>query len=136
MGGYSQSKVGTGRSRAKPRASLRSKRKARPWEPKLPGIYMLKHLPTEAAYVGQSVDIGRRYKQHIGALLGHPYGNTKLHHNSYLRAAFNAYDVHEWAFIILELLPKDCTKAQLLKREKHYIQLYGTLNVAGRKLAE
>jgi hypothetical protein len=94
---------------------------------------MLQHLPTSEAYVGQSVDIGRRYKQHMGALLGQPYGNKKLHHNSYLRAAFDAYQVHEWAFIILELLPKDCTKAQLLKREKHYMQMFGTLNVVGKK---
>ena len=93
---------------------------------------MLKNLTTGDAYVGQSVDIGRRYKQHMGSLLGGLYGYTKEHHNSYLKARFYTEDVSEWAFIILELLPKDCKKEDLLKREKHYILLHGNLNVRGR----
>jgi predicted GIY-YIG superfamily endonuclease len=121
-----------------PRSSPhRKKKNPNSWSPKLPGIYLLKNLKTGQGYVGQSVDIGRRYKQHIGHLFGAQYGYHHKHHNSHLSTAMAHSELSDWAFIILELIPKDTNlkrlQATLRKREKHYINLHGTLNISGRK---
>jgi predicted GIY-YIG superfamily endonuclease len=124
-----------------PRSSPhRKKRNPNQWSPKLPGIYLLKNLKTGEGYVGQSVDIGRRYKQHIGHLFGSQYGYKHKHHNSNLAMAMAHSELSEWAFIILELIPKDTNlkrlRANLRKREKHFINLHGTLNISGKKGAK
>ena len=79
------------------------------------GIYSWKNNLNNKRYVGQSVDIERRKKQHItqmGQL------NTKL------SRALATYGLNNFTFEILE----ETTPDQLNEREKYWIHKYDTIN--------
>lgn len=74
------------------------------------GIYKLQ-FSNKYAYIGQSIDLTRRKKQHI-------YGMTSgKHYNSSIIQAFKEYGEPE--FFILE----ECTIEQLNARELHYASI-------------
>lgn len=81
------------------------------------GIYKITNLVTKQSYIGQSVDIASRIKQHIKCGLGIDASHTNMLYNS-----MQKYGVWNFAFELIE----QCSKEQLNEREKFYISLYQT----------
>ena len=81
------------------------------------GIYKITNLVTKQSYIGQSVDIASRWKQHIKCGLGIDASHTNMLYNS-----MQKYGVWSFAFELIE----QCPKEQLNEREKFYISLYQT----------
>lgn len=76
------------------------------------GIYLIKHKTEEGlVYVGRSIDIHQRWKQHIK---GHRSAKK-------LQEAFSEYGVESFEFTILEEVDKI---SQMGERETFYIDLY------------
>ena len=80
---------------------------------KICGIYKITS-PTGKIYIGQSVDIKRRWQYHKSF--------TKTNLDSILYRSFAKYSVDEHKFEILE----ECKKEDLNERERYYIELYDT----------
>ena len=81
------------------------------------GIYKITNLSTKQSYIGQSVNIQDRIKQHIKCGLGIDASHTNMLYNS-----MQKYGVWSFAFELIE----QCSKEQLNEREKFYISLYQT----------
>ena len=80
------------------------------------GIYKISHKDyKENCYIGQSVNIGDRLKNHIKAGLGIDNSGTNK-----LYKALQSLGVWNFTFEILETCPRD----QLDEKEKFYIDLY------------
>jgi hypothetical protein len=79
------------------------------------GIYKITNQQTNKCYIGQSVDVGKRWKDHAkcGLDIDTPAGN-KLYKDM--------LDIGIWNFS-WELLEK-CSKEELNERERYYIELY------------
>ena len=80
------------------------------------GIYKITNTGTGMSYVGQSVNIADRWKNHIKAGLGIDTPNNKLY------KAMQEYGVENFTFEILEL----CSREQLNDKEKYWIAFYET----------
>ena len=79
------------------------------------GIYMIENKNTGQKYIGQSVDINRRYREHIrGINISH----------SYIDDAIQKYGINNFNFSIILKLPQD--KELLNEMEKYYIWKYNT----------
>jgi len=76
------------------------------------GIYQWKNLTTEELYVGSSVDLGSRKRQHLHAL------RKNKHHSQYFQRSYNIHGEDNFQFSILEIV-EDITL--LPEREQHYI---------------
>lgn len=79
------------------------------------GIYKITNIQTDQSYIGQSLDIYKRWCQHCKAGLGidAPAGNK-------LYKAIQSYGLQNFTF---ELLCQ-CPKEQLNEKEKYFIELY------------
>lgn len=80
------------------------------------GIYKLSinnHI-----YIGSSNNLGQRLKKHIMTL---SYG---YHDNQYLQRCFNKYGSSALKWEIVEIVDIETTREDLLKLEKHYIEIY------------
>ena len=84
------------------------------------GIYKLTDLNTGLAYIGQSVDICDRQKQHCKNALG--VGNITTENKLY--KAMRESGLSNFAFEVLE----ECDAKLLDEKEKYYIELYDTYN--------
>ena len=73
------------------------------------GIYCIQNLLTNELYIGKSVDIERRWKQHKEAM------KTKRYQ---LYSSMRAYGLDNFSFFVLE----ECNVNDLDKREKYWIQ--------------
>lgn len=82
------------------------------------GIYCIENLANNKKYIGQSIDIHNRWKDHRRELDG------QRHHNSYLQRAWNKHKEQNFSFYILE----ECPKALLDEREIYYIDHFNCLN--------
>lgn len=82
------------------------------------GIYSIKSKINNKIYVGSSINIEARLKNH-------KY-NLKLnqHKNCYLQSTYNKYGIENLEFNILE----ECTKENILEKENFYIKKYNTNN--------
>lgn len=78
------------------------------------GIYMIKNKKTGQIYIGQSINIERRWNFH--------YNNKK----SYIDRAINKYGIDNFIFKIIEELPKD--SLLLNEREEYWINYYDSYN--------
>ena len=79
------------------------------------GIYKITSLNSKKVYVGQSVDIGERFKQHVKAALGAtPATSNKLY------TTMRAEKVENFTFEILEI----CPRADLKERERYWIEYF------------
>lgn len=81
------------------------------------GIYKITNQETKEAYIGQSVDVSKRWKDHIKCGLGidAPVGNK-------LYKAMQEYGVWNFSWELLE----ECPKEELNAKEKFYIDFYKT----------
>ena len=79
------------------------------------GIYKITDLTTEQYYIGQSVDCGKRWADHIKAGLGIDNNGTNK-----LYKAMLAHGVENFTFELLE----SCERKLLDEKEKFFINLY------------
>lgn len=75
------------------------------------GIYCIYNLVNRKCYVGQAVDIEKRWKQHRQKL------NSGKHYNAHLQRAWNQYGENSFQFMVLEY----CTEDKLNELEVQYI---------------
>ncbi len=79
------------------------------------GIYKITNQINDMCYIGQSVNVSERFKQHAKCGLGidAPVGNK-------LYKAMQEFGLHNFSFELLEACPRE----QLNEKEKYYIGLY------------
>ena len=79
------------------------------------GIYKITNQETTQCYIGQAVDVAKRWKDHAKCGLGidTPIGNK-------LYKAMQEYGINNFSWEVLEICPKE----QLDEKEKYYIELY------------
>ena len=82
------------------------------------GIYKITNLETKEAYIGQSVDIVERWKQHCKNALG--VGTSSATNKLY--SSMQKYGLYNFTFEMLE----ECKSIELDEKEKFYISLYDT----------
>lgn len=78
---------------------------------KISGIYMIQCINNNKIYIGQSIDIYKRWGEHKRKL------SANSHENIYLRNTFNKYGIESLAFSIIE----ECSIELLDEKEKYYI---------------
>ena len=66
------------------------------------GIYKITNLITNKVYIGQSVDIERRWKQHIES----SKNPTNSSYYNQLSTDFRYYGIHNFSFEVLETIDK------------------------------
>lgn len=82
---------------------------------KVSGIYKITCLTNNKCYIGQSVNVYVRIKQHKTDLKGN------RHNNKYLQNIYNKYGEHSFAYEIIETCPVE----ELDNRERYWIKYYG-----------
>lgn len=99
---------------------------------KLCGVYKITNLINGKIYVGQSVDIERRWEQHKRIGQGQLNGFYAKDGRRPLYRAINKYGVNSFKFEILEL----CSEEMLYEREQYWIDLLhaNTKNCTGYNL--
>lgn len=80
------------------------------------GIYRIIDLTTGKSYIGQSVDIKERFRQHIKSALTYGKVTNKLY------SAMQKSGVHNFVFEVLE----EVTRDKLNERETYWIEFYKT----------
>ena len=79
------------------------------------GIYKITNQKTQQCYIGQAVDVAKRFKDHAKSGLGiDTPANNKLY------KSMQEYGLINFSFELLE----KCTKDKLNEKEKYYINLY------------
>lgn len=81
---------------------------------KICGIYMIRNKANGKVYIGQSVNINRRWSDHIKSL------QANSHYNEYLQRAWNKYGSDNFEFSIVE----NCLVDDLNRLEIYYIADY------------
>ena len=86
---------------------------------KIIGIYKITNLKTKEVYIGKSIDIKERWREHMKCGLGidTPAGNK-------LYASMKKYGIDSFSFELLE----KCTSEELNEKEKLFIDLYDSYN--------
>ena len=82
------------------------------------GIYMIKNMINGKVYIGQAVNIERRWNEHISEL------NGNRHFNQHLQRAWNKYGANNFIFSVIE----KCSENNLTKREQYWINYYGGID--------
>jgi group I intron endonuclease len=82
------------------------------------GIYKIVNLINKKIYIGSSVKIEKRWREHINAL------RKGCHENILLQRNFNKYKEKNFLFKIVKRVPK----SHLCRFERKYIKLYKTLD--------
>lgn len=79
------------------------------------GIYQITNLRSGKIYIGQSLDVLARLRQHKYEL------RHGLHLNRYLQSAWNRYGESNFVFSVLE----EVSEEKLTEREKYWVDFYG-----------
>jgi group I intron endonuclease len=82
------------------------------------GVYKITNVINGKVYIGQSINIKARWKDHVNSL------NRKDSNSVLLQRAWNKYGEDNFSFEVLEL----CTEAMLDEIEIKYIELYDACN--------
>lgn len=82
------------------------------------GIYKIINIIDKKVYIGQSIHLSKRKKEHFKDL------ELNKHANRHLQYAFNKYGKENFLFEILER----CEESELDDREIYYINLYNSTN--------
>jgi len=82
------------------------------------GIYCIKNLIDNKTYIGQSVDIKRRFRKHKSCL------RKNIHGNPYLQNSWNKYGEENFEFSIIEECKNDWEILNL--KELYYIHTYNS----------
>lgn len=80
------------------------------------GVYVIKNLKNGDVYVGSSIDIYGRWRQHVWKL------NNNKHHNKHLQNAWNVYGENNFDFIIVEKIVGD--RDYIFEREQIWVNYY------------
>lgn len=83
---------------------------------KMCGIYKITNLTTNQAYIGQSVDIRERFRQHIKTALSYSKATNILY------VTMQKVGIENFTFEVLEEVPRD----KLNEREIYWINFYKT----------
>ena len=92
---------------------------------KVSGIYKITSLDSGKEYIGQSVGIQERFKQHIKSALSCAPSTNKLYQE------MKKYGPENFMFEVLEIVPRD----KLNEREIYWIEFYDTKNTGLNKTA-
>ena len=96
---------------------------------KISGIYKIENTVNGKRYIGSSVNIAKRRRQHLNLL------HKNKHHSIYLQRAFNKWGECAFEFSVLEIVPD---VQLLLSVEQHYLDTlkheYNTYPTAGSTL--
>ena len=79
------------------------------------GIYKITNQETNECYIGQAVDVAKRWKDHAKCGLG-----IDTPANNQLYQAMKEYGLHSFSFELLE----SCSKEDLNEKEQKYIDIY------------
>ena len=82
------------------------------------GIYSITNIANGKKYIGQSVDVKCRLRNHKWAL------RHKKHYNDHLQKSFNKYGEKYFIFDII----CECEEAKLDELERYYISYYDCMN--------
>lgn len=82
------------------------------------GIYKITNLQNNKVYIGQSINIQERWKQHKSEL------NCHRHQNDHLQKAWDIYGKDNFKFEII----CECSKDELDDKEIFYISEYNSIN--------
>jgi group I intron endonuclease len=78
------------------------------------GVYCIRNTENGKMYVGSSIHINQRFREHL------KYLKKGAHCNDHLQAAFNYYGVESFEFLVLEV-----TKIKfLISREQYWMDFY------------
>lgn len=89
------------------------------------GIYLLTNLITHKVYIGQSVDIHRRWQEHKRSSMPNKYAHkSERDQKAPIHLAMRKYGVDNFELKVLE----ECSKELLDEREKYWIKYYHSNN--------
>lgn len=88
------------------------------------GIYCIENNINRKKYIGQSINIYKRWTSHKNNLNGHYIDRGHIKENPHFQNAWDKYGEENFSFYILEL----CSKELLDDREKYWIKRYKTLD--------
>lgn len=92
---------------------------------KMTGIYLITNNINGKIYIGQSIDIKRRYAQHQRSGQPDKYANkNERDSNTPIHLAMQKYGIENFTLSILE----QCSKDQLDEKEKYWIKKYNSCN--------
>lgn len=84
-----------------------------------PGIYLIYNLINQKCYVGKSINVYARMRDHILEL------NNKTHVNTHLKHSWNKYGEENFQFLLLEKVENE---SDINEREMYYIRLLESKN--------
>lgn len=82
------------------------------------GVYKISNIINNKVYIGQSVDIQRRFSEHIRML------DNKCHYNKHLQASYNKYGKDVFLYEVLCV----CDATELDAIEVFFINYYNSMN--------
>ena len=82
------------------------------------GIYKITNIKNNKSYIGQSIDIERRWRSHRTE----PFNENSSQYNTIFYKAIRKYGIDNFTFEVLE----ECPAEQLDEKEKYWIEYYST----------